>query len=819
MTGIVHDLRYGARLLRRSPVFALTASLSLAIGIGANTAIFTVANALLLRDPVGVIEPGRLVDIGTARGDGGLNPVGYATYLEVQRRTSTLSSVYAYHMFPSAMSLGVPGAPGGVERVFGHSVTTNFFSTLGAGPVVGRVFTEGDGFQNTGDSAVLSYGFWTRRFGADPAIVGRTIRLNGRMVTIVGVAPERFQGTGIVSPDMWLPLSSRGRTQGAVIVGGRLKPGIPTSQSAAEMATISQTLDREEARQVGTRRLGLLSSSRAAGNRNVVAGFAMGLMILVSLVLAVACANVAGILVARATTRRREMAVRTAIGAARGRLVRQLLAETVMLFAVGGVFGVVSARVLLSAVSLLPALPMPIVVSLPIDLRVIGFTMAVSFVAAVVSSLAPAIRASHVNPLTALKEGAETSPSGSRLRSMFVMAQVAISVVLIVTAGLFVRAMQHAGSTDPGFESQGVEVARLDLSMGAYVDSTRSRFWRELLDRVRQMPHVEAATLARVVPGGFEGISLGDVRAVGGTASDVAPIFPSWNIVAPGYFATLRIPLVAGRDFHADDVDGSQAVAIVGEDLARRLWPGQSAVGQQLSQPLFRAAAGSAGRPELGGRRELLVVGIARDVKSSSFIDGLADSFVYVPLQQNNTATFTTQMSIVTRAAPGRRVAPDIRSQVANVDPNLVVVTSQTLEDSVALGLAPHRLIVSVAGSLGVIGLLLATIGIYGVVAYTVACRTRNIGVRIALGARPRDIAAMVLGQGLAVTAIGSLIGLLLAAGVSHVLAVFLFGLAPFHAPTFIGAAGLFIGVALIASYVPARRAARVDPLVALRYE
>ena len=448
MTGLLHDLRHGARLLRRSPLFALTASLSLAIGIGANTAIFTVANALLLRDPVGVVEAGRLVDIGTARGDGGLNPVGYATYLEIQRRASTLSSVYAYHMFPSAMSLGVPGSPGGVERVFGHSVTTNFFSTLGVVPVVGRVFAEGDGFQGTGDSAVLSFGFWTRRFGGDPDIVGRSIRLNGRMVTLVGVAPQGFQGTGIVSPDMWLPLSPRGRTQGAVIVGGRLKPGISTSQSAAEVASISQILDREEARQVGTLRLGLLSSSRAAGNRNVVAGFAVALMIIVSLVLAVACANVAGILVARATTRRREMAVRTAIGAGRGRLVRQLLAETLMLFAVGGILGVVVARVLLSGVSLLPALPMPIVVSLPIDLHVIGFTMVVSFAAALVSGLVPAMRASQVSPLTALKGGAETSPGGSRLRSAFVVAQVAISVLLIVTAGLFVRAMQHAGSTE-----------------------------------------------------------------------------------------------------------------------------------------------------------------------------------------------------------------------------------------------------------------------------------------------------------------------------------------------------------------------------------
>ena len=815
------DFLHSARLLRRNPVFALTASLSLALGIGANTAIFTLVNALLLSDPVGVTDPGRLVDIGIGRGDSGFNPASYPTYLDIREHATTLSGVYAYPMFPQAMSLGAGANAASVERIFGQFVTTNYFTLLGAIPAVGRLFGAGDSDQpGASPLVVLGQGFWKRRFSEDPAVVGQVIRLNGQAFTVVGVVPEGFQGTGILAADVWLPLNTvasgnprdsvlTNRRAGWLVMGGRLKPGVSVAQAATELDGLGWALDREYPDPAGGRGLRLLPSSRVPGNRGVIAAFVALLTVIVSLVLVVACANVASILLARGAARRREIAVRLAIGAGQARLIRQLLTETMTLFLVAGGAGLLLARATTSVlVAWLPSLPFPITVTLALDGRVIAFTTGLSLVAALVFGLAPALQGSKAEVVTALKDDSPGPSGRSRLRNTFVIAQVALSILLVVVGGLFVRALQRAGSTDPAFDPHGVQLVSLDLSMAGYTDTTGPHFWRELVEHVRQMPDVQAATVARVLPGGFEGIGLGGV-AVPGVAPPAGPAAfgPSWNIVEPGYFATLRIPLIAGRDFSATDRAGAPPVAIVGEGVARRLWPGENPIGRLMSHQV--------------GRNEstLLVVGVVRDLKSSSLVDGLSHSFVYLPLQQHYTSNITSTMTIAARTAHGERIADEIRTLVASMDPTLAIVRSQTLEDSAALGLVPQRVAASLSGSLGIVGLLLAGIGIYGVTAYTVARRIREIGIRIALGAQGTDIVRMVLGQGMSIAGVGAAVGSILAAAASQLLRGFLFGIPPLDPVPFAGAIVLLLAIGLVACCVPARRATKVDPLVALRYE
>jgi predicted permease len=496
------------------------------------------------------------------------------------------------------------------------------------------------------------------------------------------------------------------------------------------------------------------------------------------------------------------------MGAGRARLVRQLLAETLMLFSLGGAAGLMIARGLTSMlVSFLPALPFPVDVSLSLDVRAVLFTASVALIAALLSGLAPALQASKADVVSALKDDAQ-APGRLRLRHAFVVAQVAFSILLVVVAGLFVRALQAAGSIDPGFDPRGVELASLDLSLAGYTSTTGPLVARELLDRVRALPAVRSASLAVVLPGGFEtwrkGVTVpGVVPPNGQRAFDV-----DWNVIEPGYFATLRLPIAAGRDFSAADRDGSLPVAIVGEGIARQFWPGQEAVGKDLLQEV-REPNGKA----TTNAKTLRVVGVVRDVKASSLVDGLARPLVYVPLQQEYAPTVT----IVARTTRGQRIAEEIRSLVASVNPDLPIVAAQTLEDSAALGQTPHRVVVSVSGGLGLIGALLAAIGIYGVTAYAVARRTREIGIRLALGAQRADVLAMVMRQGVRLAVIGAAIGLLLAAAASQVLVVFLFGVSPLDPAAFAGAAALFAAVGLIACYLPARRATRIDPLMALR--
>jgi len=817
LDSILHDLRYAIRLLRRNPFFALTAVLSLAIGIGANTTIFTIANALLFRAVPGVADPGRLVDIGRSQNGEGFDNNSYPNYLDIRRRTTTLSGVYAYRLEPDPASLD---AGDGAERVYAHVVTSNFFTVLGARASAGRLFTSEDGEIPDGSPlVVLSHRFWQRRFNGDPSVIGRTVDLNRSPFTVIGVGTEGFHGTTLMSPDIWVPMNmiatvNLSRDSGILdrrqsvwlMMGGRLKPGIALGEARAELDAIGRALEQEYPAANRGKGVRVTAQAPIPGNPAPVAGFVAVLMGIVGLVLAIACANVAGVLLARATSRQREIAVRVAIGAGRWRLIRQLLVETLLLFAAGAAAGLFVARAMTTViVSLLPALPLPVDVSLPLDGRALAFTAALSLLCALLSGLVPAVHASRIDVVPGLKSESTGSPGKLRLRSAFVIGQVAFSLVLVVIAGLFVRALDRAAAIDPGFDRRGVELAVLDLSLGRYTDETGLAFGRDLIERVRQLRGVQAATLIRLVPLIGSRMGLGGIAVPGQLAPEGRRYFEAdWNIIETGYFDTMRATLVAGRDFAASDRQGTTRVAIISETAARRWFPGQDPIGKTINQQMGDRTAD----------RPLTIVGVARDSKNQSLDEPLRP-FVYVPFQQ----VYTPRVTIAARTTNGQRVAAELRRVVAAIDPKLPVVTSETLEDYTSLPLLPQRLAASVSGSLGVVGLLLAAIGVYGLTAYVVSSRTREIGIHMALGAEPRDVLGMVLRQGLRLTISGASIGLVLAAVAGQVIASLLMGVAPVDPVTFAGASLLFAVIGVAACWVPARRALRINPVESLRHE
>jgi putative ABC transport system permease protein len=817
LDSILHDLRYAIRLVRRNPFFALTAVLSLAIGIGANTTIFTIANALLFRAVPGVADPGRLVDIGRSQNGEGFDNNSYPNYLDIRQRTTTLSGVYAYRFEPDPASLD---AGDGAQRVYAHVVTSNFFTVLGARASAGRLFTPEDGeIPDASPLVVLSHRFWQRRFNGDPSVIGRTVDLNRSPFTVIGVGTEAFHGTTLMSPDIWVPMNmiatvNLSRDSGILdrrqsvwlMMGGRLKPGIALGEARAELDAIGRALEQEYPAANRGKGVRVTTQAPIPGNPAPVAGFVAVLMGIVGLVLAIACANVAGVLLARATSRQREIAVRVAIGAGRWRVIRQLLVETLLLFAAGAAAGLFVARAMTTViVSLLPALPLPVDVSLPLDGRALAFTAGLSLLCALLSGLVPAVHASRIDVVPGLKSESTGGPGKLRLRSAFVVGQVAFSLVVVVIAGLFVRALDRAAAIDPGFDRRGVELAVLDLSLGRYTDETGLAFGRDLIERVRQVRGVQAATLIRVVPLIGSRMGLGGIAVPGQPAPDGRRYFEAdWNIIETGYFDTMRATLVAGRDFAASDRQGTTRVAIISETAARRWFPGQDPIGGTINQQM---GDGTADRP-------LTIVGVARDSKNQSLDEPLRP-FVYVPFQQ----VYTPRMTIAARTTNGQRVAAELRRVVAAIDPKLPVVTSETLEDYTALPLLPQRVAASVSGSLGVVGLLLAAIGVYGLTAYVVSSRTREIGIRMALGAEPRDVLGMVLRQGLRLTIAGASIGLVLAAVAGQVIASLLMGVGPMDGVTFAGASVLFVAIGVAACYVPARRALRINAMEALRYE
>ncbi|HEX5475485.1 MAG TPA: ABC transporter permease [Vicinamibacterales bacterium] len=810
---LLQDIRYALRWLRRSPVFTATAILSLAIGIGANATIFSVASALLLRPLPGLDHPGRLVDIGRTTNGGGFDNTSYPNYRDLRDRATMLTGIYAFRFEPEPMSLGGRDE---AERVYGTRVTGNYFQVLGTHSQRGRLFTDADDQPGRNHVVVLASDLWRRRFGGDPSIVGKTILITGEPFMVVGVAPPGFQGTTVLRADLFLPLSTQ--VQGPsnadmltnrriiwLMMGGRLKPGVTVAQANAEVDAIGKMLARQYPQANGDKGLRVVPTSIFPGRIGIIAGFIGLLMGIVALVFLIACVNVAGMLLARSAARRREIAVRLAIGAGRARLIRQLLTETLVLFAAGCAVGLLISRWLIALLlSLLPQLPVPIGMHIAVDWRVLAFAVVLSLVAAILAGLAPALQASRPDVVPALKaEGLGSAGGKLRLRNVFVVGQITLSLVIVIAGGLFMRALEHAASIDPGFDQSNIDVVSLDLSLARYKDAAGIAFARQLVSRARALPGVQGAVIAADLPLDGDRIGFGDVR-LPGTSRETRRTAPpvDWNTVTPGFFRLMHVPLLRGRDFDDRDDAGAPPVVIVNAALAQRFWGRLDVTGRELVI--------DTGFDE---PRRVTVVGVATNAR---FVDlDVANlPYIYAPLAQE----YHPRVSLLVKTS-GTSLVPEVRSLMRELNPQLPIVNAMPMTDVTAIGLVPQRIAASVAGTLGIVGLLLAAIGIYGVTAYAVGRRTREIGIRMALGANRAAVLRLVLRQGLVLTLLGIGIGVVLGALGSGILRGFLLGVSALDPLTFGGAVLLFTVIALTATYFPARRATRVDPISALRQE
>lgn len=798
---LLRDGRFAARGVVRNPGFLLVAILTIALGVGATTAVFSVANRVLL-SPLPVAEPDRLAVVSEQRSGAvskvmGQMAIPYERYEEYAEATREVFSGLA------AERWGTFALRTADETVAANGVLTsgNYFAVLGLRPAVGSFFT-----RDHEPVVVLSHALWRTRFGGDPAVVGRTVYVDGRPFQVIGVAPAGFGGTMMVlTSDLWVPIRSQDRGNGGgwssewVIPFGRLLPGVDRGRAAAVVDAVARRLPPGETHtEVRGARLNPLTG--LGDGRGVVAAFIGMLMATAVLVLLIASANIAGMLMARAVTRRREMAVRLAIGAGRLRIVRQLLTESLLLFLLGGAAGVLVA---LGGTWLIGSIRVPrveyLVLDFTPDLRVLTFALALTALTGLAFGLLPALQASRPELVTALKEGTPGAGNGStRSRSLFVAGQVAMSVLLLVTAGLFVRSLQRGLAVDPGFDPDGVVVGTINLGPHGYDEERGRAFYAELVDRARRLPGVEAASLAQIVL--LAGDRSGnDVTAVVEGQEEAPRTNASWNVVDPDYFEAMRIDLVAGRGISAADAAGSPPVAVVNQTLAARLWPGESPLGRR-----FRA-----------GHTEMEVVGVSRDGRYVS-VHEESEPFAFTSAAQAYRARMTLH---VRSTEPSGEVIRRIAAEVRELDPNVALEGAAPLAAVIGFSLFPQRFAASLVGVFGVLGLILAAIGVYGILAFQVAQRTREFGIRIALGARADDVLRLVLSRGLRLTMIGAAAGLLLAAAVTHLLQGFLFSVGPFDPVTFFGAAAAIGAAALVASYLPARRAVRVPPAVALRSE
>ncbi|HEX6966795.1 MAG TPA: ABC transporter permease [Gemmatimonadaceae bacterium] len=799
---LTQDLRYALRTLHRNPGFALVSVLTLALGIGATTAVFSMVNTLLLR-PLPVSHPEQLVlvneqRVGAASWWLGQEQVPYDRFLAYREGTREIfSGLSAQRQVSFSLRFGNEPA----TAVTGAIVSGNYFDVLGLRPAVGRFFSADDE-----PAVVLSHRLWQSRFSGDRGVVGQTIYLNSRPYVIAGVAPGGFRGTtALATHELWVPARSAplgehaGFMRDWVAPFGRLRPGVSLEHAAAVVNAVAMRVPPGEPQsRVRGARVEPMTPVPARAGRSIARDLEMFLTAAI-LVLLIAGANVAGMLLARASARRREIAVRLAIGAGRWRLVRQLLTESVLLFLLGGAGGVLLTLWLSRIFAAWgPALPDGAVLDLTPDLRVLGFALALAAVTGMLFALVPAVRASSAEVAPTLKDGAERGSGRTRGRSVFVSAQLALAVVLLVAAGLCVRTLRSALAVDPGLDPDDVVVAAIDLAPNGY-DEVRGRaFYRSLLERVRALPGVESAGIAQLVL--LSGMSDGnDIESAEVGPSGRTRTNAWYDVVDPDFFRTLRIPLVAGRALTDADVAGHAPVIVVNQELARQLWPGESPLGKHVRT--------------FG--RDWEVVGMTRDGKYANVTDNAVPPFMFLSFAQRYSASMTLH---VRSRLPASQVIHEIRAQVRALDPN-VAVGAEPLTDVIGTTLLQQRFAAWLIGVFGLVGMLLAAIGIYGVLAYYVAQRTREFGIRLALGARGGDVLRLVMRRGALLIAIGTAVGLGAAAATTRVLRGLLYGIGPLDPVTFVVAPLVLVAVALVACWLPARRATRTDPIIALRAE
>lgn len=833
---LLQDLRNGVRMLRKNPGFTLVVTATLALGIGANTAIFGLVDTLLLRPLPVVKAPGELVLL--MRGDGGGPTLSYPDFTVLRERNEVLSDLALYTQAPISFGNNVRS-----EIVLGAMVSSNYFDVLGIKPSFGRAFLpEEDRTPGAHPVVVFSHSFWQSRFNNDPALVGQTIVLNNRRFTVVGIAPPGFDGE---SPPMkvslWIPvmmmstmrwepsglearhdpLSNRQYENFGAI--GRLKLGVSVTQAQAALETINRQLEEsnppppeQRINRNDDRSLRLISPQgimmgpirEMAATSSRLAGAT------VLIVLLIACANVANLLMARAARRRKEVAIRLALGATRWRLIRQLLTESVLLALVGATAGLFLAywiNQLLMAFK--PPFPPPFTFTLDLsfDIRTFAFTFLLAVVTGVIFGLVPALQASRPDVLPALKD--ESNAESPRVRSLnlrnaLVITQVALSLALLISTGLFLRTLSYARQIDLGFKPDQVLEISFNLRLQGYNEAKGWEFYQRIVERVERLPGVQTASVTNLLPLGFMWLSTPVVPE----DREVPPdnrVFAGDVCVGSKYFETIGTTLLHGRDFTAQDTIKSPPVAIVSEKLAHSLWPEINDPGEALGRRL---------RVGRSNPISCEVIGVAKDSRNNIFnrIDREPEPTIYRPFTQNYSALASL---IVRTDGDPRSLISAVRREVAALDENLPPQNLQPLSETVSLASWSARTGAAVLGVFGLLGLVLAAIGIYGVMSYSVSRRTREIGLRMALGAETRDVIKLIVKQGMGLTLIGAMIGVMLAVAVTRLLASLLYGVTATDPATFAGVVLFVIGVAVLACYLPARRATKVDPMMALRCE
>ncbi|HVF90769.1 MAG TPA: ABC transporter permease [Blastocatellia bacterium] len=809
MERLIQDLRYGIRMLGQKPGFTIIAVLALALGIAANSAIFSVVNTVLLR-PLAYKDPERLALIWTKfEPDLPQNWVSGPEVLDFRERAQSFEEIAVL----SWNTVGLTGA-GDPEQVTAGAVSANLFPMLGVAPARGRVFTEDEDKPGGERVVLLSHGLWQKRFGGDPNLVNQTVELDGQNTTVIGIMPPDF---GILPPDaqspksidLWVPLAvdfkTLGRGSHGFRVIGKTRPGVTVEQARAEMENVGEQMDQEFYQDSG------FGATAVPFLGHVVRNIRPALLILlgaVSFVLLIACANVANLLLARAASREKEIAIRTALGAGRLRIIRQLLTESVVLALLSGAVGLVLTVLGLRALVALAPDNVPRLNEVGVDLRVLAFTFGVSLFTGVVFGLFPAFQASRPDMNESLKEGGKGSSKGAhgrRVRNLLVVSEVALALVLLTGAGLMIRSFLRLQKVDPGFKPEGVITMRLQVPQSRYPDNPQIvSFYQGVMEKVKALPGVEYAGAVSNLPlsGSY---SSGTVTVDQPSASiDNASFEADRRSITPDYFPALGIELQRGSNFTGAETADSQGVVIVDETFANRFWPGEDPIGRRI---------------KLGGNQStapwLTIVGVVGHAKHYN-LNSKGREQVYFPHAQRQTRTLF--LAVRTSGDPSALVGA-IRSQVWALDPSQPLSDVQTMEQRVYSSVAQPRFNTMLLGIFASVALILAAIGVYGVMNYAVTQRTHEIGIRMALGARQKDIFGLVVGQGMLLVAIGVAIGLVGAFIVTRLMASLLFGVTATDPTTFAGVALVLVMVSLLASYIPARKATRVDPMVALRYE
>ena len=813
------DIRYGLRMLGRSPAFTAVAVLTLGLGIGANTAIFSVVNWLLLR-PLPVSQPSELTVVAYQQKKG---PIGihfsYPGFQDVRQQTAAVfSDVLGY-----AFGLDGIRANAKSDRILTAYVTGNYFTALGLRPALGRLILPSEGKTAGADPyMVLGYSYWQTRFGGDPGVVGKQVSVDGHPVTIVGVAPKGFAGLySLVDVQGYLPYGMRvieGRLKNDFMTDretrnlylfGRLRPGASLEQAQAVLNVVAQRLSAAHAKTEEGLSLHAYperDSRPEPDPDHTMRTVSVLFLMLAALVLVLACVNVANILLVRATVREREMAVRAALGAGRGRLVRQLLTESLLLALAGGaagiLFGAGGSR-MLGSIRLQTDLPIRLDFSL--DWRVLAYALAAALLTGIVVGIIPALRSSRANVSEVLHEGGRTVSGGRhRLRSALVTAQVGGSLMLLIVAGLFMRSLGKAQKANLGFDPAGVVNLSMDPSGAGYNEEQGRAFFRQLLDRARAMPGVSSAALAFSVPMGYYSNSA--TLLIDGYTPPPGQPLPSvtYNPVSPGYLRLMRLPLVRGRSFTDADDKNAPYVAIVNQVMAERFWPHQDPIGQQF-------------RMQAEKDHPIRVVGVVKNARVQG-LTGAIDPYFYVPMEQNYTPLATLQVR--TTVAPPT-VIRELEQEIRTLAPGMPVFDVQTMTAALGglNGFLIFQLGAGLAGALGALGLLLAIVGVYGVVSYSTSQRTHEIGIRMALGAQPADVLRIIFREGLVIVGVGVVVGLAAAFAISRLVANFLVGVSATDPLTYGSVSAVLVLVALAACFIPARRAMRLEPTIALRHE